>query len=218
MPLPLCFSPFFSFHPSPNAASCLPPFPCLLYRSRFLTPSPLVAPPRSPFPTHFAETCRMKIFLFILKFDKKHPLFPHLLHPVLNQRSKRNENPSRYLLHLLPALPLAEKREPRPAQFTPKVARRWAGCARFLIRPRRFHRANSLPRVVPSALRLLSLSARAVLKSSTFAQHLLPPIQTPPPDEKRKLCQAQLQHNPSAAGERRSRGTFPLQPDEKRKR
>ena len=151
MPLPLCFSPFFSF-PSYRPRRTLSLFP--VAKRRFPASSivpvfsrPLLLLPRHalPFPPHFAETCRMKIFLFILKFDKKHPLFPHLLHPVLNQRSKRNENPSRYLLHLLPALPLAEKREPRPAQFTPKVARRWAGCARCRCRPRFQYPAKPCP-------------------------------------------------------------------------
>ena len=47
----------------------------------------------------------------------------------------------------------------------------------------------SLPRVASSVLCLLSLSARAVLKSSTFAPHLLHPLPNQKPDENRKPCQ-----------------------------
>ena len=43
------------------------------------------------------------------------------------------------------------------------LCRNAAAGSRSLFRPRFLHSANALPRVAPSALRLLSLSARAVL-------------------------------------------------------
>ena len=53
-------------------------------------------------------------------------------------------------------------------------ARRWAAGSRSLFRPRFLHSANALPRVAPSALRLLSLSARAVLFYFSLMRNVQP--------------------------------------------
>ena len=45
--------------------------------------------------------------------------------PPSSKSWMRNENPATLLLPPIPSLPPAEKRKPRPAQFAPKVARRW---------------------------------------------------------------------------------------------
>ena len=90
--------------------------------------------------------------------------------------------------HLLPPIPSQrpdEKRKLCPAQFTFKAARRWAGSARSLCRPKFLHSANALPRVVTPVLRPPSLFARAVLKNSTFSRTFTPSPNPPPPDEKR---------------------------------
>ena len=69
---------------------------------------------------------------------------------------------------------LMRDENPAPHNLISIVARRWAAGSRSLCRPKFLYSAIPLPRVAPSALRLLSLSARAVLFYFSLMRNVQP--------------------------------------------
>ena len=166
--------------------------PALINRKRHKTPLPFPQPKQECKPRFIChKALNFPSIIFQANFSTPTPgqharSAPHLLQPVLSQRLKRTKIlPSTFSTLSLHCYLM---RNENPAQHPSTLPQRGGG--RLVATPfagPSFLFSFSLPRVAFSALRLLSFSARAVLRNSTFAPHLLQPISTPKPHQKPEI-------------------------------